>query len=190
MEIMKLTRQSAICVLGIFLTSQAFADFTTSDASKLQNEASAAEARFRAETSGEEDLLNNAKALLICPKITKGGLIIGVESGDCVLQVDGKTVEYYSNHAAKVGVLSGIEWYSLILVFKDQADLDIFTTSKGDWEIGVDASVAVAEIGAGASLDTTNIKKSIVAFIFGEKGFIGDLSLEGSSFKKLEVAGK
>jgi len=52
---------------------------------------------------------------------------------------------------------------------------------------GADASVAIAKVGAGGDIDTTNLKKDIISFIFGQKGLIGDLSFEGSSFKKLDV---
>ena len=53
--------------------------------------------------------------------------------------------------------------------------------------MGVDASVAVAKVGAGGALDTTNLKKDIVSFIFGDKGLMGDVSFSGSHFKKHEV---
>jgi lipid-binding SYLF domain-containing protein len=53
--------------------------------------------------------------------------------------------------------------------------------------MGVDASVAVAKVGAGGALDTTNLKKDIVSFIFGEKGLMGDVSFSGSRFKKNDV---
>ena len=47
--------------------------------------------------------------------------------------------------------------------------------------------MAIATMGAGATLDTTNLKRDVVAFIFGEKGLMGDLSLEGSRFKKQDL---
>ena len=43
------------------------------------------------------------------------------------------------------------------------------------------------QVGAGGALDTTNLKKDIVSFIFGEKGLMGDVSFSGSRFKKLDV---
>ena len=184
---MKHTFTAVVMVFSILLTGQALAAFTAADASELEKEASAAVAKFQSETSGAEALLNNAKGILICPKITKGGFIIGVEGGQCVMRVGGKTVGYYSNRAGKFGWLAGIQWYSLILVFNDQAALDTFQTGERGWEVGVDASVAVAKVGASGALDTTNIQEAIVAYTFGEKGLMADLSLEGATFKKLEV---
>ena len=52
-------------------------------------------------------------------------------------------------------------------------------------EAGVDGSVALVELGAGGSLDTSNIKDPIVGFVFGNKGLMYNLTLEGSKFTKL-----
>jgi lipid-binding SYLF domain-containing protein len=184
---MKRTIKGTILAVSMLLSGQALADFTASDATKLETDASAAVARFQSETKGAETLLNQAKGILVCPKITKGGFIVGAEGGKCVMQVGGKTVEYYANRAGKFGLVAGVQWYSLILVFNEQATLDRFRTGKREFEIGADASVAVAKVGAGGSLDTTNLKGPIVAFTFGEKGLMGDLSIEGATFKKLHV---
>jgi lipid-binding SYLF domain-containing protein len=84
-------------------------------------------------------------------------------------------------------MILGIEKHSMILVLNTDEVLASFTSGKREWEFGVDASVAVGKVGAGGDIDTTNLKKDIVSFIFGQKGLMGDLSWEGSSFKKLDV---
>lgn len=66
-----------------------------------------------------------------------------------------------------------------------QADaLKKFRASSG-WEAGVDGSVALIELGAGGSIDTTNIKRPIVGFVFGNKGLMYNLTLEGSKYTKI-----
>ena len=50
----------------------------------------------------------------------------------------------------------------------------------------MDGSVALIKVGAGGSIDTTNIKDPIVAFVFGQKGLMYNLTLEGSKFTKLD----
>ena len=91
---------------------------------------------------------------------------------------------YYGTSAVKAGLLAGIESYSMILALNTDAALAKFTKGEREWEMGVDASVAVAKVGAGGALDTTNLKKDIVSFIFGDKGLMGDVSFSGSRFKK------
>lgn len=187
---MRYTFTGSLLALGIFVNGQAQADFKAADAAELETQASAAVSAFQSETSGAETLLNNAKGILVCPKITKGGFIVGVEGGKCSLRVAGETVEYYRTRSGKLGLLAGIQSYSMILVFNQQAALDTFRTGDREWEVGVDASVAVAEVGASGKMDTTNLQEAIVAFVFGEKGLMADLSLEGSNFKKIEVKDK
>lgn len=69
--------------------------------------------------------------------------------------VRGQTTVSFRRWAGKFGFLTGVQWYSLILVFSDQAALDKFRPGEG-WA-GADASVAVAEVGASGTLDTVNI---------------------------------
>jgi lipid-binding SYLF domain-containing protein len=75
----------------------------------------------------------------------------------------------------------------MILVFNTPQALAKFTSESREWEVGADASVAVAKMGAEGSLDTTNLKRDIVSFIFGGKGLMADASFEGSRFKKQDV---
>jgi len=187
---MRLPLTGSLLAFGILVSGQALADFKAADAAALEADSSAVVATFQSQTSEAETLLNNAKGVLICPKITKGGFIVGVEGRKCTLRVGGKTVEYYRTRSGKLGLLAGIQSYSMILVFNQQAALDTFRTGEREWEVGVDASVAVAEVGASGKMDTTNLQEAIVAFVFGEKGLMADLSLEGSNFKKITVEDK
>jgi len=40
--------------------------------------------------------------------------------------------------------------------------------------------------GGGANYDTDTLKKPVVGFVFGEKGLIGDPSLDGSKINKID----
>jgi lipid-binding SYLF domain-containing protein len=178
---------SGVVAVGLVLSGQAAAAFTAQEAAKLDAEAQATLAKFQADTKGSAEVFANAKGVLVCPRITKGGFILGVESGDCVLTSGAPKPIYYGTSALKGGLLVGISWYSMILVLNTDAAVAKFTSGTREWEMGVDASVAVATVGAGGALDTTNLKKDIVSFIFSEKGLMGDVSFSGSRFKKLDV---
>ena len=66
----------------------------------------------------------------------------------------------------------------------EEAALTKFRDSLG-WRAGVDGSVAFIDEGAGGSVDTNNVRHPIVGFVFGVKGLMVNLSLEGSKFTKL-----
>jgi lipid-binding SYLF domain-containing protein len=178
---------AGILALGLTLSGQVMAKFTAEDAAELDAEAKATLAKFVGETKGAEEVIGNAKGVLVCPKIRKGGFGIGAEGGKCVLVSGSEEPIYYGSTALKAGLIVGASSHWMILVMNTDTALAKFTSDKREWELGVDASVAVAKVGAGGDLDTTNLKKDIVSFIGGEKGLIADVTWEGSRFKKLDV---
>lgn len=66
----------------------------------------------------------------------------------------------------------------------NERSLSDFRRADG-WEIGVDGSVTLVNIGAGGSLDTTNISDPIVAFVLADRGLIYDLSLAGTKIRRV-----
>jgi lipid-binding SYLF domain-containing protein len=140
--------------------------------------------KFKKEVGGGEEFLKNAEGVLVFPKVIKAGLGIGGEYGEGALRISGKTVDYYSTAAASIGFQLGAQSKTVILVFLEKDALKNFRKSSG-WEIGVDGSVALITLGAGGSIDTTNIQEPIVGFVFGNKGLMYNLSLEGSKITKL-----
>jgi len=140
---------------------------------------------FDALNPHHKHILHSAAGALVFPRITKAGAGIGGEYGEGALRVNGKTVGYYSVSSASVGLTLGAAKRREIIVFTSQEALDKFVASNG-WSVGADAGVAVLSKGAGRDYDTETLQKPIVGFVFGEKGLIGDLSLDGSKINKLD----
>jgi lipid-binding SYLF domain-containing protein len=67
----------------------------------------------------------------------------------------------------------------------DKDALENFRTHDG-WSVGVDGSIAVVDAGAGKGVNTETAREPIIAFIFSNKGLMGNLSLEGSKFSKIQ----
>ena len=141
--------------------------------------------QFDALNPQHKQILHSAAGELVFPRITKAGAGIGGEYGEGVLRVGGKTVGYYSVSSASIGLTLGAAKRREIIVFTTQEALDKFVASKG-WSVGADAGVAVLSKGAGRDYDTETLRKPILGFVFGEKGLIGDLSLDGSKINKLD----
>jgi lipid-binding SYLF domain-containing protein len=57
---------------------------------------------------------------------------------------------------------------------------------RDGWKAGVDSSVALVALGAGSTIDTTKLNDPIVGFVFGQKGLMYNLTLEGSKFSKID----
>ena len=138
---------------------------------------------FNKTVKGGNEFLKSAKGVLVFPGVFKAGIGVGGEFGEGALRIGGKTADYYSTAAASIGFQFGAQKKTVILVFMQQEALKKFRASPG-WEAGVDGSVALIKIGAGGSIDTTKIKDPIVGCVFGQKGLMYNLTLEGSKFAK------
>jgi lipid-binding SYLF domain-containing protein len=140
--------------------------------------------QFVQNIGGAKEFLKSAKGVLVFPSVIKAGIGIGGEYGEGALRIGGKTVDYYSTAAASIGFQLGAQSKRVIIVFMESDALKKFQSSQG-WEAGVDGSVALIELGTGGSLDTHNIQDPIVGFVFGNKGLMYNLTLEGSKYTKI-----
>jgi len=140
--------------------------------------------RFKKEVSGGDRFLQNARGVLVFPRVIKAGIGIGGEYGEGALRIHGKTVNYYSTAAASIGFQLGAQSKTIILVFLDDKVLARFRNSSG-WKAGVDGSIAFIKWGAGEDINNIDIKDSIVGFMFNNKGLMYNLTLEGAKFTKI-----
>ena len=140
--------------------------------------------RFKNEVKGAEEFLENAKGVLVIPNVIRVGFGLGGEYGEGALLIDGKTADYYSTAAGSFGFQIGAQSKNIVIIFMEENALTKFRDSLG-WRAGVDGSIALIEQGAGGSIDTDNVRHPIVGFVFGLKGLMLNLSLEGSKFTKL-----
>ena len=140
--------------------------------------------RFTAEVQGAQTYLDGARCTLVIPKMIKAGLVLGMEYVEGALVVDDIKVQYYRAFSGSLGLQLGIGSKDLIILFYDDDAMDEFLYSSG-WQVGVDGSVAILDMGAGGSLDSTEAQYPIVGFVFGHKGLIAGLSLEGTKFTKI-----
>ncbi len=171
--------------IGAALACLAAPAAQAASAKEIDIKVDAALEKFREKVDGADDFLASAKGVLVFPAVYKAGIGIGGEYGEGALRIGGKTVDYYNTAAASIGFQLGAQAKTVIIVFMQDKALEKFRNSKG-WEAGVDGSVALVELGAGGSLDTTNIRDPIVGFVFANRGLMYNLTLEGSKITKLD----
>jgi len=183
-EIQSMNRISLVLTGAVAAIAFAFSALAVAaSTSEINARVEAALSRFYAQDPNHRELANKASAMLVFPSVTKAGAGVGGEYGEGALQVHGKTVAYYKLTGASAGATLGVARRSEVLLFMTDAALEKFMNSK-DWTVGVDAGVAVVK-GAGAQYDSETLRKPVVAFVFGEKGLIADVSLEGAKVTKL-----
>jgi lipid-binding SYLF domain-containing protein len=136
------------------------------------------------QVKGGKELLQKAKGVLVLPGVFKAGFIVGGEYGEGALRIGGKTVDYYSIAAGSFGLQIGAQKKNIVILFMEEGALKSFRASAG-WKVGADGSVAAINVGAGASVDTTQVKETIVSVIFGQKGLMANVTIEGAKLTKI-----
>ncbi len=168
---------AALALLPAFALAETAAELDASVAEALT--------AFEEQVDGAKVFLDNAAGYLVFPRVIKVGVAVGGEAGEGALISGGKTEGYYRTVAGSFGFQLGAQAKSIVIAFMTENSLNQFRNSKG-WKIGVDGSVAIIDVGAGKSIDTTSIKDPVVGFIFGEKGLMFNLTLEGSKITKID----
>ena len=152
-------------------------------AAQIDADARATLDRFFQRVVNGRELANKADAVLIFPSIVKAGIGIGGEYGEGVLHIRGRTSGYYNIIGASIGFQLGVQTRSLIIMFMTPAALAGFQARAG-WEVGVDGSVALINVGASGRVNTNNIVDPIIGFVFNEKGLMYNLTLEGTKITR------
>ncbi len=177
----RISRITALLLLCSFFSPPVVA----ATAAEIDADVSAAVSRFNEEISGADVFLENAAGYLVFPRVIKVGIGIGGETGEGALRVAGKTVSYYRTSAGSFGLQLGAQAKSVVIAFMTPESLRKFRESSG-WKVGVDGSVALIDLGAGKTIDSQNVKDPVVGFVFGSKGLMYNLTLEGSKISKLD----
>ena len=180
--------KSACAIVFIALLLSGFTGIATcwaASADEIDAKANAVLKKFYQEVGAAKELSKKSKGILIFPEVVKAGFVIGGEYGEGALKIKKKTVEYYNTVAGSNGLQIGAQAKTVILMFMDKEVLSAFRNSDG-WEIGVDGSVALIEFGAGEAIDTNSIKDPVIGFVYGNKGFMVNLTLEGTKISKID----
>lgn len=176
-----LRRMHVLMTFALLLPVAAYAD----SAAEIDAAVNESIGTFKKDVNGAEVFLGQAAGYLVFPRVIKVGIGIGGETGEGALRVGGTTVDYYRTTAGSIGFQLGAQAKAIVIAFMTQESLDKFRNSSG-WKVGVDGSVAIIDIGAGKTIDSTNIKDPVVGFIFDSKGLMYNLTLEGSKISKID----
>jgi len=128
----------------------------------------------------------SAKGILVFPKITKGGLMVGGMGGNgSLIRPDGTIRDFYQTAGASYGFQAGIQQYGYALFLMDDSAFANINRSGG-WEVGSSPSLVIVDEGMSASLTTTTLNASTYAFFFNQRGLMGGLGLQGSKITRIQ----
>ena len=154
------------------------------DKAEINRDSQAALTALYASVPAAKQLAAKATAILVFPKITKAGLGIGGQSGDGALIKSGTPVGYYKTSGGSFGLQAGVQTYGYALFFMNDKALQQLDAANG-FEVGVGPSVVVLDEGKAKQMTTTTTKDDIYAFVFGQKGLMAGIGIQGNKISKI-----
>ena len=125
-----------------------------------------------------------AHAILVFPNVKKAGLGIGGQYGEGTLLQKGKAVAYYKTTGASFGLQAGGQQYGYAMFFMNAKALAQLDNADG-FEVGVGPSVVMVDEGMAKTTTTNTLKDDIYAFVFGQKGLMAGLGLQGNKISRI-----
>jgi lipid-binding SYLF domain-containing protein len=127
--------------------------------------------------------LRNARAVLVCPRIFRGGFIIGGEGGSCVLTArdaagSWSSPAFFGLASASIGFQIGVQDAQVMVFIMNDRALNAVLDSQ--FKFGADAGIAIATIGAGIEGGTTAAVGADIVTFSRSRGLYAGLSLSGS----------
>ncbi len=191
---MTITRRRALGAISLTAAAAAVLPVLPAGAAEagvIDARANLALGKLWQQVPGSQALAAQAKAMLIMPKVLKGGLILGGAYGEGALRLNdpasgyGPTAAYYSVSAASIGLQIGVQTTSHALFFLTDEALAKFRRADG-WEVGVDAEVTFPDAGLNIGVDSTSYEKPVIGIVFAEDGLMVGASLEGAKYSLLQ----
>jgi lipid-binding SYLF domain-containing protein len=126
--------------------------------------------------------LQNAKGVLIVPKVVKAGFVFGGSGGRGVLLVRDEAGKwngpaFYNVGTASVGFQAGVSVSEVVMMV--MTDKGVNSLMSSSMKVGGDASVAAGPTGEGV---TSTLPEDLVSFS-RSKGLYGGLNMEGAVIK-------
>jgi len=154
--------------------------------SQINEAADATLSRLYQTVPESREYVERAAGVLVFPEAVSGGFIVALEHGQGVLRVGGKNQGYYSTTAGSVGLQAGAQSRAIVILFMTEQALNEFRNSSG-WTAGVDATVAVATVGANGRVDTKTFEEPVVSFVMTNAGLMAGVSLEGQKIERIDL---
>lgn len=181
-QIMRLASMLLVGLLLVFSSNPTRAEDDTK--AEVDQHVQAALRRFKEKVKEAPEYLEMAKAVLVVPEVKKVGLVAGGQWGEGALREQGKPTAYYKMKSASVGLTAGYEEADFVFVFFTDEAVEKFKASNR-FNVGANAGVTMVKKEANVSANTLKNKAPIAGFAFGEKGLMGDVSVEGTKFKRV-----
>ena len=136
-------------------------------------------------TPNAAEMGKNAKAVLIFPEVVKIGFMFAGGFGEGVLIKDGKVQGHYNTTSGSYGFQAGAHRYGYAVFLMTEDAVNYLDRSKGR-EIGAGPSITMMDVGRAKKISTTTINTDAYAVIFGQRGMMAGVGIEGSKISLID----
>jgi lipid-binding SYLF domain-containing protein len=179
-----LSLRNAFAILIVSITSM-FASSTLAETrATLERNSRASLNALIAQNAVAKELSTKAVAILVFPNIKKAGFMVGGQYGEGVLWRGDKAAAFYNTGGASFGFQAGAQEYGYAMFFMTEAAINALNVAEG-FEVGVGPSVVIIDQGMANSMTTTTMQKDIYAFVFGQKGLMAGVGIQGNKITKI-----
>jgi len=138
------------------------------------------------EFGNAQQLIRRARAVLIIPRLYKGGFFVGGEGGSGVLLARAKNgtwngPAFYVIGSASFGLQIGLEQSEMVLIIMSQKALN--GVMRNEFKIGADAGLAIVTLGSQVGGATTSAVGADIVTWASSTGVYAGVSLNGSIIK-------
>ncbi len=138
------------------------------------------------QVEGSQQLVEQARGVLVFPAVLRAGFIVGASRGQGALRVGGETQSYHATTSGSFGWQAGAQSTAVFLLFMTDQALTRFQDSRG-WTVGADASVTLLSVGAAAQVTTATAQQPVVGFVLVNSGLMAGISLDGTRITQLNL---
>lgn len=168
----------ACTTLPALAAEKEYSDMTPAEyRAKIHKEVLAAVARVKKADPGIDKFFKDSVGYVVFPRVGKAGFIFAGGVGDGELYEKGRVVGAASISMASVGLQAGMQEYTQIMFFKDQAALDRFKQNK--FEFGANASAVALTAGASKG---KNYTEGVVVFTHSTAGAMVEAAIGTQKF--------
>jgi len=138
----------------------------------------AAIVRFVDRDPSLQEWVDHAHGYAVFPSVGKAGFGVGGSYGNGIVFERGEPVGRARIVQGTVGLQLGVQNYSQVIFFQDDAALRTF--QRGNFEFSAQATAVAVTAGAGA---TTSYEKGVAVFIMARGGLMAEASVGGQKFE-------
>lgn len=154
------------------------------NAAQIDREVDAALHKLYETTPSARTLAAKARGILVFPNVVKAGFIGGAEYGKGAMRKGGRTTGYYNIVAGSYGLQAGVQSFGYAMFFMNDAAIASLNSAKG-LEVGVGPNIVVLDEGKAKMATTITLRDDVYAFVFGQRGLMAGLGIQGSKITRI-----